>query len=192
MQEFVHHKIEVLEDLIKKFNKVQTLLNEKSFEFDGELNVFLNEMLEYFKSTGDNMHESEILNFIGRLQTVKRGFNPVKMQKIESGRRELFWGFAFSVHESIFNILQQLYDKEDLKLKEGEELISNLFVTLYQNNLLSDEKIKELDSIDKIEQFWKFLLTQNTSISSINKKLRMNLIDEDIFLLIEKVLAKIS
>lgn len=192
MQEFIHHKIEVLEDLIKKFKKVQTLLNDKSFEFDGELNLFLNEMLEYFKSTGDNMHESEILNFIGRLQTVKRGFNPVKMQKIESGRRELFWGFAFSVHESIFNILQQLYDKEDLKLKEGEELISNLFVTLYQNNLLSDEKIKELDSIDKIKQFWKFLLTQNTSISSINKKLRMNLIDEDIFLLIEKVLAKIS
>lgn len=192
MQEFIHHKIEVLEDLIKKFNKVQTLLNEKSFEFEGELNVFLNEMLEYFKSTGDNMHESEILNFIGRLQTVKRGFNPVKMQKIESGRRELFWGFAFSVHESIFNILQQLYDKEDLKLKEGEELISNLFVTLYQNNLLSDEKIKELNSIDKIEQFWKFLLTQNSSISSINKKLRMNLIDEDVFLLIEKVLAKIS
>lgn len=192
MQEFIHHKIEVLEDLIKKFNKVQTLLNDKSFEFDGELNGFLNEMLEFFKSTGDNMHESEILNFIGRLQTVKRGFNPVKMQKIESGRRELFWGFAFSVHESIFNILQQLYDKEDLKLKEGEELISNLLVTLYQNNLLSDEKIKELNSIDKIEQFWKFLLTQNTSISSINKKLRMNFIDEDIFLLIEKVLAKIS
>lgn len=192
MQEFIHHKIEVLEDLIKKFNKVQTLLNDKSFEFDGELNLFLNEMLEYSKSTGDNMHESEILNFIGRLQTVKRGFNPVKMQKIESGRRELFWGFAFSVHESIFNILQQLYDKEDLKLKEGEELISNLFVTLYQNNLLSDEKIKELNSIDKIKQFWKFLLTQNTSIASINKKLRMKLIDEDIFLLIEKVLAKIS
>lgn len=192
MQEFVHHKIEVLEDLIKKFNQVQNLLNEKSFNYEAELNVFLNELQNYFKATGDNMHESEILNFIGRLQTVKRGFNPVKMQKIESGKRELFWGFAFSTHESIFEILQKLFDKESVKLEEGDEIISNLIVTLYQNNLLTDEKIQELNSIDMIEQYWKFLLTQNASISSISKKLRMNLLEEDIYLLFEKSLSKIS
>ena len=53
-------------------------------------------------------------------------------------------------------------------------------------------KLEELNSIDMIEQYWKFLLTQNASISSISKKLRMNLLEEDIYLLFEKSLSKIS
>lgn len=191
MQEFIHHKIRVIEELISKFNSVQQSYNEKSFDYDARLNEFLKELLEYFKSRVDNMNESEILNSIGTIQTIKRGFNPVKMQKIESSRRELFWGFAFTVQESTLEILRKLYEKEKQKLDDGEELITNLILTLHQNKLLTDEKIQELDSVHKIETYWTFLLTQNGTISSINKKLRMSMIVEDIYLLFEKSLSKI-
>lgn len=192
MQEFIHHKIKVIEELISKFNKVQRLFNEKSFDFETQLHAFLNELLQYFNSRGDQTHEAEILNFIGRIQTIKRGFNPVKMQKIETGKRELFWGFAFTVNEALLEILAKMHTTEKQKLEEGQDLISNLILNLYQNKILTDEQIVELNSVAKIEIYWNFLLTQNGSISSIDKKLKMSLIAEDIYLLFEKSLANIA
>ena len=192
MQEFIHHKINVIEELITKFNRVQQLYNDKSFDYETQLHDFLNELLEYFNSRGDNMNESEILNSIGTLKTIKRGFNPMKMQKIDTGRRDLFWGFAFTVQESVLEIIRKMYDKEKQKLEDGEELITNLILSLHQNKILTDDKIKELNSVQKIEVFWAFLLTQNDTISSFNKKLRMSLTPEDIYLLFEKSLLKIS
>lgn len=192
MQEFIHHKIKVIEELISKFNKVQRLFNEKSFDFETQLHAFLNELLQYFNSRGDQTHEAEILNFIGRIQTIKRGFNPVKMQKIETGKRELFWGFAFTVIEALLEILAKMHTTEQQKLEEGQDLISNLILNLYQNKILTDEQIVELNSVEKIEIYWNFLLTQNGSISSIDKKLKMSLIAEDIYLLFEKSLANIA
>lgn len=192
MQEFIHHKIKIIDKLFLKFNHVQRLFNEKSFDFDAQLNEFLKDLLEYFHSRGEQTHEAEILNFIGRIQTIKRGFNPVKMQKIETGKRELFWGFAFTIHEAILEILSKLHNTEQQKLDEGEAIISNLILNLYQNHILTDEKIAELNSVQKIEVYWNFLLTQNGSISSIDKKLKMSLIAEDIYLLFEKSLLKIA
>lgn len=192
MQEFIHHKIKVIEELISKFNKVQRLFNEKSFDFETRLHAFLNELLEYFNSRGDQTHEAEILNFIGRIQTIKRGFNPVKMQKIETGKRELFWGFAFTVNEALLEILAKMHTTEHQKLEEGQDIISNLILNLYQNKILTDEQIIELNSVAKIEIYWNFLLTKNGSISAIDKKLKMSLIAEDIYLLFEKSLANIA
>lgn len=192
MQEFIHHKIKVIEELISKFNKVQRLFNEKSFDFETQLHAFLNELLQYFNSRGDQTHEAEILNFIGRIQTIKRGFNPVKMQKIETGKRELFWGFAFTVNEALLEILAKMHTTEQQKLEEGQDIISNLILNLYQNKILTDEQIVELNSVAKIEIYWNFLLTQNGSISAIDKKLKMSIIAEDIYLLFEKSLANIA
>ena len=126
------------------------------------------------------------------LQTVKRGFDPSKMEKISSGKGELLWGFSYNGIESLGLLLQEVYKREISKLEEGEEILSNLILNLYQQGVLTDAKLKDLDAIPKIEVFWNYLLTQNGSISVINKKLLTNLIPEDIFLLIEKIVYKIT
>jgi hypothetical protein len=126
------------------------------------------------------------------LQTVKRGFDPSKMEKISSGKGELLWGFSYNGIESLGLLLQEVYKREMSKLEEGEEILSNLILNLYQQGVLTDAKLKDLDAIPKIEVFWNYLLTQNGSISVINKKLLTNLIPEDIFLLIEKIVYKIT
>jgi hypothetical protein len=88
--------------------------------------------------------------------------------------------------------LQEVYKKEITKLEEGEEILSNLILNLCQQGVLSDEKLKDLDTIPKIEVYWSYLLSQNGTISVINKKLLTNLIPEDIYLLVEKVVYKIT
>lgn len=192
MQDFIHHKVQVYEEFFKDFNGIQILLGERSFEFERNLDEFFKVLLAYFQTSGNTTVEAEILKVMNTLTTVKKGFNPVKMEKIDSDRRGLYWGFAFSATESIFEILMKLLDKEKLKLEDGEVLISNLILMLVQNNILDDEKIATLDSIEKVEIFWNEITLKNESIGAINKKLRMSLLTEDIYLLFEKSLEKIK
>ncbi|PWN58261.1 hypothetical protein [Chryseobacterium viscerum] len=191
MQQLIHYTVQKIKEFLEHFNEVQALYLSKSFDFDVRFDVFLNEILEYFRTKGNTSHESEVLKIMNMISTVKRGFNPIKMEKITTGRRELLGGFSFNAMESIYDILMEVYTKENKKLDDAEELISGIIVSLYQNGILDDEKLKELDSIPKIESFWASLVEQNAAISGINKKLRLTIIPEDIFLVLEKVFLKL-
>lgn len=192
MKELIHNKVRVIDDFFTESNQVQKLYIEKSFDFEHHFNKLLTNLSDYFEKRGENSKESEILRIKSMLQTVRRGFNPSKMEKIDSGKRELLWGFSYNGIESLDLLLQEIYKKETSKLEEGEEILSNLILNFYQQGVLTDEKLKDLDSIPKIEVFWNYLLSQNGSISLINKKLLTNLISEDIYLLLEKVIYKIT
>ncbi|WP_223601857.1 hypothetical protein [Chryseobacterium sp. GVT01B] len=191
MQELIHFTVQKIKELLEHFNDVQALYLSKSFDFDARLDVFLNDVLEYFRTKGNTSHESEVLKIMNMISTVKRGFNPIKMEKIMTGRRELLGGFSFNGMESMYGILMEIYAKENKKLDDAEELISGIIVSLYQNGILDDEKLKDMNSIPKIERFWTSLVEQNTAISGINKKLRLIIIPEDIFLILEKVFLKL-
>lgn len=191
MQELIHYTVQKIKELLEEFNEVQTLYLSKSFDFDSRFDTFLNNVLEYFKTKGNTSQESEVLKIMNMVSTVKRGFNPIKMEKITTGRRDLLWGFSFNGIESIYDILMDIYTKETRKLEEAEELISGIIVSLYQNGILDDEKLKELNSVSKIESFWTSLTVQNTAISGVNKKLRLTVIPEDIFLILEEVFLKL-
>ncbi|GAA4157965.1 hypothetical protein GCM10022217_18580 [Chryseobacterium ginsenosidimutans] len=191
MQELVHHTIQKIQELLEHFNKVQELYLSKSFDFDGQFEAFLHEFLDYLKTKGNTTYESEVLKVMNMISTVKRGFNPVQMEKIASGKRELLWGFSFNGMESIHGFLMEMYAKEKKKLDEAEEILSGLVVSLYQNGILDDKIVNDLNSVPKIEVFWNSLVNQNTQISGINKKLRLSMISEDIFLVLEKVLLKL-
>ena len=192
MQEFIHNKVKVLDELFTEFNQVQRLYAEKSYEFESRFTVFLNKLSDYFKTSGDQAKESEVLRVTNMLHTVKRGFNPTNQEKVNTGRRELLWGFAYNGIENLNSLMQEIYGKETSKLEEGEELLSNLILNLIQQGFLTDQKLMELDTIPKIEAYWNSLLTQNGSITVIHKKLLMKLISEDIYLLLEKIIAKIK
>lgn len=191
MQELIHFTVQKIKELLGHFNEVQALYLSKSFDFDARLEVFLNEVLEYFRTKGNTSHESEVLKIMNMVATVKRSFNPIKMEKITVGKRDLLWGFSFNGMESIYDILMEIYAKENKKLDDAEELISGIIVSLYQNGILDDEKLKEMDSVSKIENFWTSLVAQNTAISGINKKLRLTVIPEDIYLILEKIFLKL-
>lgn len=191
MQELIHYTVQKIKELLEHFNEVQALYLSKSFDFDSRFEGFLNEVLDYFRTKGNTSHESEVLKIMNLVSTVKRGFNPIKMEKITTGRRDLLWGFSFNGMEGIYDILMEIYSKESKKLDDAEELVSGIIVSLYQNGILDDEKLKELNSVPRIESFWNSLVTQNTAISGINKKLRLTVIPEDIFLILEKVFLRI-
>lgn len=192
MQELIHHSTQTLDFHLSKLNEVQEFYLSKSFDFDAHFDAFLHNLLDYFKAKGNTAYESEVLKIMGMISTVKRGFNPVKMEKVNVGKRDLVCGFSFNGIENIHGFLTDLLSKEQRKLDESEELLSGLLISMYQNGILDDTKIKDLNSIAKIETFWNQLLPQNTTIAGINKKLRLTLLAEDIYLILEKIFAKLS
>ncbi|HCB00688.1 MAG TPA: hypothetical protein DEP22_12365, partial [Porphyromonadaceae bacterium] len=92
MKEFIHNKVRVIDDFFAEFNQVQKLFAEKSFDFEHRLNTFLTRLSDYFENRGESSKESEALRIRNMLLTVKRGFDPSKMEKISSGKGELLWG----------------------------------------------------------------------------------------------------
>lgn len=191
MKEFIHNKVKVIEDFFTEFNELQRLYYNRSFDFDHRFTPFLTELSSYFKNRGESSKESEVLRILNMLQTVRRGFNPLSLEKISVGKREQLWGFSFNGIENINSILQEIYQKEITKLEEGEEILTNLILSLFQQGALTESNLKELNTIPKIESTWVSLLAQNGSISLINKKLLVQIINEDIYMLIEKIILKI-
>lgn len=191
MQELIHRKVQLSEEFLKEFNEVQRLFRDRSYDFDSALNRLSDALLHYYHETGNTTAESEVLKVQNTLSLVRKGFNPVKMEKIQSGKRELFWGFAFSGLESLYSLLLEAYRAEQQKLDEGAELISGLFLSMYQNGVLTDQKIATLNTVEEIGLYWRTLAEQNTTIAGIYKKLRLTLIDEDIFLLTERIILRL-
>ena len=124
MQELVHHSRQTLELHLDQLNKVQELYMSKSFDFDAYFDAFLHSLLDYFKAKGNTTYESEVLKIMSMISTVKRGFNPVKLEKVNFGKRDLVSGFSFSGMENIHGLLTDLLSKEQRKLDEAEELLS--------------------------------------------------------------------
>lgn len=191
MQELVHHTVQKVEALFTQLNKVQEFYQTKSYDFENQLEKFLQDFLQYARTKGNNAQESEILKTMNMIATVKRGFNPIKLEKIQTGKRDLFWGLAFNGLEHIHELLREIHQKEKRKIDEGEEILSNLLVSLYQNGIINDDQLRTLDTIPKIAAFWNQLLAQNASIMGINKKLRLQLIPEDIYLILERTILRI-
>ncbi len=192
MQEFIHNTARVIGGLFDEFNEVQKLYAERSFDFDQRFADFLNKLSDYFNARGQNAKESEVLRITNMLHTVKRGFDPSKMEKIGLGRRELVWGFSYNAMDSIHALLQEIHKKENTKLEEGKEILTNLVMSLIQQGVLKDEQLKALDSIPKIEALWNSFRSQNGSFSVVHKKLLTFLIHEDILLLLEKIVSDIN
>lgn len=181
----------MIDGLIESHNNIRQLHIDRAFEFDDKYRTLLNECKTFLKSNGTNTQVAEVLNLEGMFETAKRGINPYELKKVNTGRRSLSMMIANQGLNELFNLLKEFYDKEKKKIEEAEELLSNTILGMFQSGAINDEKIKALDSIPKIEAFWNQIKNVNDSILLIDKKLRINIISQDIFLIIEKILDKI-
>lgn len=191
MNTFIHHKVQQVNNLIDAYNVVQQLHAGRAYEFDDRYMQLLGNCAEFYRMYGTNIQVAEVLNLTGMFTTAGKGIHPFELKKASTGRRELKMMVAYHGLEKLLRLLDEFYEKENSKLTEAEELLSNLVVSLFQSGVLDNNKLNELTSIEKIETFWKELLNLNGSISVVDKKLRLKVIPEDIYLILEKIILKI-
>lgn len=192
MKEFIHHKAQEVSKLIDSYNDIQQLYISSAFEFDDKYSDLLKNCREFMESNGTNTQVAEVLNILSMFETARKGINPFELKKVSTGRRELKMMVAHHGLGRLFDLLNSFYKGESDKLQEAEDILANLIISLYQSGVLDDSKINDLSSIEKIEAFWRELLSLNGSMTIIDKKLRFKIIAEDIYLIIEKLLMKIK
>jgi len=122
-------------------------------------------------------------------QTALNGIDPVQLQKVKTERRALAATAAFYCLNEMHEILQTALQKVLDVLQNAEETLSQLMITALQNNLINDEIIETSSDIDQIQQLWKNLLT-NDQIKMFDKKLRLDILAQDIYLLISTIFEK--
>lgn len=192
MKPFIHHKVQAIDVLIAQHNQVRQLYIDRAFEFESNYRELLNECKIFLKSNGTNTQVGEVLNLEGMYETANKGIDPMEMKKVNTGRRSLKMMIANHGLNELLNLLKTSYNKEQSKIEEAEELLSNTLLGLVQSGALNDNKINDLDSILKIELFWNNLTALNESILLIDKKLKLKIIAEDIYLIIEKNLNRMK
>jgi hypothetical protein len=190
VQEFIHNNVQILDNLLASYNEVQQLYIQEVYEFDDKFLKLLNSCLDFFKSKGTNTQVSKILNILRMFETAKKGIHPFKLERVNIGRRDLKNIAGYYGLNELYQLTNSVYEKELLKLQEAEEILATLLLSLNQSGILNEEKICDLQSIVDIKKFWQDLLNRNGSISNINKKLRLTIIPEDIYIIIEKIIAK--
>lgn len=190
MKPFIHHKVQAINELIGYHNQVRQLYVDRAFEFENNYRELLNDCKTFLKSNGTNTQVGEVLNLEGMYETANKGIDPIELKKVKTGRRSLKMMIANHGLNELLNLLKTFNDKENSKIEEADEILSNTLLSLVQSGTLNDDNINELDSIPKIEIFWNNLKNLNESILLIDKKLKLKIIAEDIYLIIEKNLNK--
>lgn len=192
MKPFIHHKVQAIDKLLGFHNQVRQLYIDKSFEFENNYKELLHDSKTFLKSNGTNEQIAQVLNLEGMFETANKGINPFELKKVNTGRRILKMMIANHGLSELLNLLKTFYEKEESKIEEASEMLSNTLLSLIQSGVLNNNKINDLNSIPKIELFWNNLKNQNESILLIDKKLKLKIINEDIYLILEKILNKIK
>lgn len=190
MKQFIHHKIQKIDLLLQTYNSVRQLYVNNSFEFFDEYKNLLDECKEFLQVHGTNSQVAEVLNLESFFEIAKKGINPYELIKVNSGKRGMIMMTANQGLNDLLFILKSFYEKENNKIEVSSEILSNMLLGLIQSGGLEDDKLIELNTIQKIETFWNKIRYLNKSVNLIDKQLKVNIISEDIYLIIEGLLNK--
>jgi len=146
---------------------------------------------DYFQQIGDSKHENQVSQLSVYYETAARGIHPLRLEKLKTGRRENTWIAAFHCLSILSEILQQTLEDVNHIIDEAREMLSQLILSALQNNLLTQNHLNQADDLDKIEQIWNDL-KQHQQINLVDKKLRLSITNNDIYILIDEIFSSIK
>lgn len=190
MQVFVHFKKQQLEKHIASLVQLNESYIKKSYELNENLTHTLEEIEAYFKQIGDSSNESKISKLRTHFDTALSGIDPLQLQKVKTGRRAMITTAAFYCLNELQEILHT-----DLKqvleiLKNAEEPISQVIITALQSSLITDKQMED-KNLETIAQLWEKLL-HNEQVKMLDRRLKMDILTQDIHLLIDTIFEKIK
>lgn len=163
----------------------------RSYDFESNIKEFFQELQDFFKQIGDSKHETQISQLSIYYETAIRGIHPLRLEKLKIGRRENMWIAAFHCLSTLSEILQENIKSVETLLNEANEMLSQLILSAIQNQLLTQEQLEQADHISKVEIIWNNL-RQNQQISLVDRKLRLTLTNNDIYLLLDEIFSTIK
>lgn len=191
MKVLVHFRQQQLEGFVEQLIELNELYINKSYQLNNQLIDLIKNIEAFFKQIGDSTNESKIAQLTLYFHTALDGIDPIQLVKLKIGKRNLINTAAFHCLNELHNLIQTELEKVNQVLKEGEEPIAQVILTAMQNNLIDENNLEESNNLETEKQVWTNLLS-NQQIKMLNKKLRLTILSQDIYLLINKIFHQLK
>ncbi|MFB9057784.1 hypothetical protein ACFFU9_13640 [Mariniflexile ostreae] len=191
MTVLIHFKKQHLEGFNQELISQNEKFIRKEYDLDKTLMHLLNDVQAYYGQVGESTSESQISQLKTYLNLAVSGIDPISLERVKTRRRDLIRTACFHCLSNLGDVLRHsLQTVEDL-LFRASETIHQLILSAFQSKLLTDALIKKTDNIEKCTALWKSLKT-NEQISLIDKKLKLDILQEDISILIDMTFSKLK
>jgi len=191
MTVLIHFKKQQLEGFIQQLIFQNEKFIKKEYDVDNTLMQLLNDVQEYYRQIGESTQESTISQLKTYLDLAVSGIDPISLERVKIRRRDLVRTACFHCLSNLGDALQNSLKTIEILLLSSLETIHHLLLSAYQSKLITDDLINKTDSIEKCTALWE-KLKSNEQISLIDKKLKLDILQEDISILIDMAFSKLK
>jgi len=191
MKFLVHYKKQILIDLIQKHSALNDLYIQRSFSLDTQLTILLQDSEKFFEQLGITIKASEISALRVYVETALKGINPQTLEKLKLNKRNNIWISTFHVLSELGILLRDSLYETEIQIQEASALIEQLVLSAIQSHLIDDNTLLKMKDLNQIKLLWEQLI-QNEQILLIEKKLKLSVTQEDIFILLDKTFNKMN
>ncbi|MFD2826530.1 hypothetical protein ACFSYG_08595 [Leeuwenhoekiella polynyae] len=191
MRIFLHFKKQQLELFNSRLIAENEKFIRKEFSLEKSMMQLLIDVQDYFKQVGESSNEENISRLKIYLDMASGGIDPVKMERTKTNRRDMLRIACFYVLSQLGEHLDQALRILIDSIEKAKETLNQVILSAYQSKLITDTHIKKTDSLDKCAKLWE-QFQQNEQIKLIDKKLKLEVLQQDINILLDQTLTKLK
>lgn len=191
MTVLVHFKKQQLEGFMQQFILQNEKFVKKEYDLDKTLMTLLNLVQDYYGQVGDSTAESAISELKTYLDLAVSGIDPIHLERVKTRRRDLVRTACFHCLSHLGETLRNSLSIIENLISTSTETINQVILYAYQSKLISDNLINITDNLEKCTALWN-TLKDNEQIAVIDKKLKLDILQEDISILIDIAFSKLK
>ena len=191
MNVLIHFKKQHLEGFNQQLIQQNEKLIKKDFDLEKTLMALLNNVQEYYKQIGENTQEGAISQLKSHLAIAVSGIDPIKQERVKTRRRDMIRIACFHCLSQLGTIIEESLINVQNIILGATETINQVLLSAYQSKLIDDVIIKKINNIEKCTSLWEKLKT-NEQIFLIDKKLKLEILQQDISIILDQALSKLK
>mgnify|MGYP001287950390 CR=1 FL=1 len=190
INKFVISRQEKVTGLLKKVSSLYESYNNREYDFEENLLKLLDDVKTYYENENRYAAITMTQSLKSDMLSTLKGIDPVKFEKITTGRRNLQLTTGFRVLKETDNHLRIELDNINAKLEEAEQIIGQVILTALQAGIISFEELKADITHTEIETMWK-KISNDINLLLVQKKILLLVSYFDIIIKTEAVIIKL-
>jgi hypothetical protein len=191
IQQFYSNQQNIASTLLLQVTASLRKYNDRDIDAAIALHTTLDACITAYSKINKTEKESRFESLKSELTTALRGVNPYTLEKVKLHRNEMIKNTAFRILQSSEEIIRTELEGITDRLKQAEELISQIILAAIQGNLIAKDDIKKITTQTAIEKLWKDI-GNDAGLNIAVKKVQLMVSQPDITILLAQILETLK
>jgi hypothetical protein len=191
IQQFYSNQQNIASALLKQVTASIKKYNDRDLDAAIALHTTLDACITAYAKINKTEKESRFQSLKSELTTALRGVNPYTLEKVKLQRNEMIKNTAFRILQNCEEIIRTELQLITDRLKQAEELISQIILAAIQGNLIAKENIKDIKTQAALEKLWKDI-GNDAGLAIAVKKVQLMVSQPDITILLAQILETLQ